>query len=83
MSRQQKAIDRFLSKPSDFAWRELQTVMESFSYELKTTGGSSRKFIHRETRATFMTHEPHPTRILKAYQVTAAINFLRQEKHIQ
>jgi hypothetical protein len=83
MSRLQKAIDRLLSKPSDFEWRELERLMDSLAYELKKAGGSSRKFIHKETKATFMIHEPHPSRILKCYQVTAVITFLKQEKHIK
>ena len=83
MSRQQKAIDRLLLKPSDFDWRELKTLMESFDYELKQSGGSSRKFIHRETKAIFMIHEPHPSKVLKSYQVSAIIHFLKQEKHVK
>ncbi|MGC2161714.1 MAG: type II toxin-antitoxin system HicA family toxin [Silvibacterium sp.] len=82
MSKRQKAIDRLLSRPSDYEWAELAFLMEAFGYELKTSGGSARKFIHRETRATLFMHQPHPTKILKAYQVREAIHFLKQEKHI-
>jgi 2-hydroxychromene-2-carboxylate isomerase len=39
MSKDQKAIDRLLSKPSDYEWRELERLMASFGYELRT--GSS------------------------------------------
>jgi predicted RNA binding protein YcfA (HicA-like mRNA interferase family) len=63
--------------------RELKTVMESFGYELKQSRGSSRKFIHRETKAVLMIHEPHPSKVLKSYQVSAVIHFLRQEKHVK
>jgi predicted RNA binding protein YcfA (HicA-like mRNA interferase family) len=83
VARQQKVVDRLLSKPSDFEWRELKTVMESFGYELKQSRGSSRKFIHRETKAVLMIHEPHPSKVLKSYQVSAVIHFLRQEKHVK
>jgi hypothetical protein len=82
MAKQQKALERLLAKPSDFEWRELIGVMESFTYELKRSGGSSRKFIHPVSRATLMMHEPHPSKVLKAYQVKEAIQFLKQEKHI-
>ena len=82
MSKLQKAIDRILSKPSDYAWVELAFLMKAFGYELKTSGGSARKFIHPETRATLFMHQPHPAKILKAYQVREAINFLKQEKHL-
>ena len=58
--------------------------MESFDYERKSgSGGSSRKFIHRVSRATFMVHEPHPAKVLKMYQVVNAIAFLKQEKHLK
>ena len=83
MSRHQKIVARLLSKPSDFEWKELKILMDAFGYELKTAGGSGRKFIHPETRATLFMHEPHPARILKAYQVRDTIHFLKQEKHIQ
>jgi predicted RNA binding protein YcfA (HicA-like mRNA interferase family) len=83
MTKREKALERLLSKPSDFQWSELKTLMESFGYELKTTGGSGRKFIHSETRATLFMHEPHPAKVLKNYQVREVIRFLKQEKHIE
>lgn len=79
MSKLDKAIARLLSKPVDFTWRELQTVMTALGYELRTTGGSGRKFIDPATGAALFMHEPHPSSILKGYQVRAAIQFLRQE----
>ncbi len=72
-----------LSKPGDFEWGELTALMEAFGYEIKTAGGSGRKFIHPETRATLFMHQPHPSKVLKAYQVREAINFLKQEKHVK
>lgn len=82
MSKRQKAIDRLLSRPSEYEWGELALLMDGFGYELKITGGSGRKFIHRETHATLFMHQPHPAKVLKAYQVREAIRFLRQEGHI-
>lgn len=83
MSKHQKAVSRLLSRPSDFQWGELKALMLAFGYELKMTGGSGRKFIHPATKATMFMHEPHPASILKAYQVREAIQFLKQEKHIE
>ena len=83
MSRKDKALNRLLTKPADFLWSELVTVMGSLSYELKSTGGSGRKFIHPLTHATHFIHEPHPSKVLKAYQVRDAITFLTREGHIQ
>lgn len=81
MSKRQKALQRLLAKPTDFTWSELKSVMESFGYELKVTGGSGRKFVRPE--AIFAIHEPHPHKLLKAYQVRAVIEFLTKEGHIQ
>lgn len=61
---------------------ELVLLMGVFGYEVKTTGGSGRKFIHQETRARLFMHQPHPAKILKTYQVREAIQFLKREKHI-
>jgi hypothetical protein len=45
MSKHDKALARLLSKPVDFAWSELHSLMNSLGFELRTTGGSGRKFI--------------------------------------
>lgn len=81
MSKRQKALQRLLTKPTDFTWSELRSVMESFGYELKVTGGSGRKFVRPE--AAFVIHEPHPYKLLKAYQVRAVIEFLTKEGHLK
>jgi len=81
MSKHEKALQRLLSKPADFTWGELKSLMQAFDYELKVTGGSGRKFVRPE--AVFMIHEPHPRKVLKAYQVRAVLEFLRKEGHIK
>ena len=83
MSKHEKALQRLLSNPTDFTWAELKSLMEILKYELKKTGGSGRKFIHSSTCATLFMHEPHPSKVLKAYQVKEVIRFLKQEGHIQ
>ncbi len=79
MSKQEKLRRRLESKPRDFTWGELSTLLSSLGFELHAGSGSSRKFIHPVTKATLMMHEPHPGSILKAYQLRAAIDFLREE----
>ncbi len=79
MSRLEKSLSRLLSKPTDFTWHELVTLMNALGFELRTTGGSGRKFIQPETGATLFIHEPHPASILKTYQIRAVIQFFRQE----
>ena len=83
MSKLQKAIQRLLSKPADYTWDELLSLMTALGFELRSAGGSSRKLYDPSTKALFFLHEPHPSKILKAYQVRAAIQFLRNEGRLQ
>jgi hypothetical protein len=82
VSKVQKEIARILAKPMDYTWDELLSLMNAFGYELRTSGGSGRKFFDPATKALFFLHEPHPSNILKAYQVRAVIQFLRKERKI-
>ena len=65
MSKLEKSMSRLLSKPTDFSWQELVTLMNALDFELRTTGGSGRKFIQPETSATLFLHEPYPGSILR------------------
>jgi HicA toxin of bacterial toxin-antitoxin, len=82
MTKRQKAVERLLSRPTDYAWGDFRTLLEGFGYELQTVGGSGRKFVNPNTGSGLFIHEPHPSKILKAYQVKLAIQFLRTEGHI-
>lgn len=79
MSRFQKALDRLKSKPRDFTWRELQTIMSHFGYEELRGGGSRRKFTNPKTRISVSLHEPHLKPILKMYVVELIIEHLKEE----
>jgi hypothetical protein len=78
VSKRNKAFARLMSRPKDFTWDELVTVMTACGYILKTTGGSGRKFIHTKTGSTMFMHQPHPLNVLKAYQVREAIEELTE-----
>jgi hypothetical protein len=81
MSKQEKLLQRFKSKPADFSWAELKTLLGGLGYELSAggkTGGSRIKFLHRQ-RPPIIMHKPHPTPILKRYQVEQILDFLKKE----
>lgn len=80
MSRQQKLMDRLRSEPTDLTWADAARLMKSFGGILEAGSGSRRKFFHPRTGAIWMTHQPHPKNILRAYQVRELIAHLRQEK---
>ncbi len=76
MSKFTKALARLPSRPKDFTWSELQTIM--FGYEEKKGGGSRRKFIHPGTTAVVSLHEPHPKPQMKSYAIDIIIEHLNE-----
>lgn len=82
MAKKEKALRRLLSAPKDLTWTEVVSLMTAFPYELKTAGGSGRKFVHRQTGSTLFIHEPHPHKILKPYQVRDVIHHLRKDGYL-
>jgi hypothetical protein len=81
MSKREKLIQRFSSKPVDFSWGELKSLLEGFGYSLGDggkTGGSRVKFLHPNYPPVIL-HKPHPTPILKRYQVEQIAEFLKKE----
>lgn len=81
MSKQEKLLQRFAAKPKDFSWFELKKLLAGFDYELcvgSKTGGSRVRFVHSE-RPPIIMHRPHPTLLLKHYQIEQILEFLRKE----
>jgi hypothetical protein len=71
MSKKEKLIDRFLSMPSDFHYDEMVTLLGYFGfYEVKKgkTSGSRVKF-ENEEGVPIILHKPHPSGIMKKYQM--------------
>ena len=66
-----KLLARFLSMPSDFHYKEMVKLVGYFGFnEVKKgkTSGSRVKFID-STGSLLMLHKPHPTGIMKKYQL--------------
>ena len=71
MSKKEKLVKRFLSMPSDFHFDEMVRLLGYFDFkELKKgkTSGSRVKFINEENIPINL-HKPHPTGIMKRYQL--------------
>lgn len=71
MSRKEKLLQRFLSRPKDFTFEEAERLLNDFGfYEVSTgkTSGSALRFEsdkHPVIRIRF--HKPHPSNVLKPY----------------
>lgn len=82
MSKQDKLVSRFLTKPRDFSWQELVKLLGGFGYvsvSAGKTGGSRMRFVHAE-HPPIMLHKPHPKPVLKRYQIEGILELLKQEE---
>lgn len=71
MNRKEKLIARFLSMPSDFRYYEMVKLLRYFDFEEVKKGkssGSRVKFVNPEG-IPIMLHKPHPSGIMKHYQL--------------
>jgi hypothetical protein len=82
LSKREKLVRRFLSKPADFSYSELSTLLGAFGYEEIATGrtaGSRVAFLNRQTLHVIRLHRPHPTNLLKRYQLDLVEDELRNQ----
>ena len=81
MGRIEKKIERLKSKPRDFTWKELKSVMSHFDYqELKhgKTGGSRVKFFNKDQNSLIVLHRPHNPETLRGYQIDLVLTKLSE-----
>lgn len=86
MSKAEKLIKRFLSKPKDFTYNELETLLRGFGYKevkMGKTSGSRAAFIHDETKHIIRLHKPHPNPELKRYQLEYLIEELKNKGFVR
>ena len=80
MGKKEKLIARLKSKPRDFTFDEMESLLLSLGFrKIKTgkTGGSRVRYERNGMPITL--HKPHPRNTLPAYQVTDIINKLKKE----
>ena len=86
MARAQKLLKRFLSKPRDFSFDELEKLLAGFGYEQISSGktsGSRVTFVNPETKHIIKLHRPHPRPELKQYQLNEIEEHLRSRGVIE
>ncbi len=68
MSKTDKLLRRFLSRPTDFTYGEIIKLFKEFGYEEVKTGktaGSRVGFYNKTIEDMIKFHRPHPTQIMK------------------
>ncbi len=71
MSKIEKLIQRFLTKPKDFKYAEAKKLLRHYGYTELTKGrtsGSRVAFVNPKLKRSILMHKPHKG-ILKPYQV--------------
>ena len=79
MSKKGKLAARFKTRPTDFTYTELRTLLSGMGYKEDSKGktsGSRVSFIHAETKHIISLHKPHPGNILKRYQINLIVEEL-------
>ena len=80
MSRKQKLIERLKSKPIDFTFDEMESLLFSLGFLKSNTGKTSGSRVkYRLDGIEIRVHRPHPSNQLKHYQVSQILNILEQE----
>ena len=71
MSRRDKLLERFLSRPKNITFEETATLMGHYGYFIASVGktGGSRVSFTDGKGDYIRIHKPHPSNTLKLYQV--------------
>ena len=81
MSKKDKLLKRLKSKPLDFTYDELKTLLNYLGFNEDNKGktsGSRVMFFEVNSNEVIRLHKPHPNNILKEYQLKQIIITLRK-----
>lgn len=82
MSRKEKLIQKLKSRPKDFTYDELKTLLNYlgfFEYNKGKTSGSRIVFINYcDLSKKIELHKPHPIKIIKMYKIKEVIKLLEE-----
>ena len=77
MTKAEKLLNRFLSRPKDFKYNELIRLLSSLGYKEQQGSGSRVIFSNERIKHHIKLHKPHPGNILKLYQIDLITEELR------
>ncbi|WP_434340202.1 type II toxin-antitoxin system HicA family toxin [Motilimonas cestriensis] len=75
MSKHDKLLERLQTKPKDFTWDELSSLLPRLEFTVLQGSGSRVKFVHK-TGQIISLHKPHPGNIIKPYIIKNVLQVL-------
>ena len=80
LSKKEKLVQRLQSRPSDFTFEELVTLLGHLGYSIDKAGktGGSRVAFTNQDGDYIRLHKPHPRNILKRYQIDYVVTCLME-----
>jgi hypothetical protein len=82
MTKFEKLITRFQTRPKDFTYNELRRMLSGFGYTESQGSGSRVLFFNEKLKHNIKLHRPHPGNILKSYQIDLVLNELKSNNLI-
>jgi predicted RNA binding protein YcfA (HicA-like mRNA interferase family) len=82
MTRHEKLLTKFLSRPRAFTYNELIRLLRAFGYEELQGSGSRVVFRNEKLFHHIKIHKPHPSNVLKRYQIDLIIQELKTKNLI-
>ena len=81
MGKKEKLIARLKSKPKDFTFEEVETLLGLLGYAKDNKGktSGSRVMFFGKNKSAILLHKPHPRKELLEYQVQQLVEQLEQE----
>ncbi len=86
MTKQDKLLARFPTKPQDFSFAEMKKLLQGFGYQevrAGKTSGSRVAFTHKTTKHIIRLHKPHPAKNIKRYQLDLINEELKKQEIIK
>jgi hypothetical protein len=80
MSKGERLVKRLLTKPNDFTYNELKSLLSHLGYvesQSGKTSGSRVAFINEKDKHIIRLHKPHSGNELKKYQIEQLIDELK------
>jgi predicted RNA binding protein YcfA (HicA-like mRNA interferase family) len=79
MTKAEKLLKRFLSRPMNFTYHELIRLLESMGFKEEQGSGSRVVFSNKRIKHCTKLHKPHPGIVLKRYQIDMIIQELNSK----